>query len=46
MAKKKPTEAERAQRKADRERMLANAWRTRELAERAQAELDAKRSTE
>ena len=41
MAKKKRklTEADRA----DRERMLANAQRTRELAERAQAKLDAQR---
>jgi len=44
MARKKLTPAERARRRADRERMLANAMRTRELAERAQAELDAKRS--
>jgi hypothetical protein len=44
MAKKKLTEAERAEMRAHRERMLANAQRTRELAERAQAELDAKRS--
>ena len=45
MAKKKLTEAEHAELKAHVERMLANARRTRELAERAQAELDAKRST-
>jgi hypothetical protein len=44
MAKKKRTEAERAELKAFLERMSANAQRTRELAERAQAELDAKRS--
>jgi hypothetical protein len=42
MAKKKLTEAERAEFAAERERMLANASRTRELAERAQAKLDAK----
>jgi hypothetical protein len=45
MAKKKLTKAERDARRAERERMLANAQRTRQLAERAQAELDAKRST-
>jgi hypothetical protein len=45
MAKKKLTKAERAQFEAERKRMLANAQRTRELAERAQAELDAKRSS-
>ena len=44
MAKKKLTEAERAEFKAERERMLVNAARTRELAERAQAKLDAKSS--
>jgi len=44
MAKKKLTEAERAEFKAERDRMLANAVRTRELAERAQAKLDAKSS--
>ena len=42
MAKKKLTEAERAKFAAEREQMLANAARTRELAERAQAKLDAK----
>jgi hypothetical protein len=42
MAKKKLTEAEQAKFAAERERMLANAARTRELAERAQAKLDAK----
>jgi hypothetical protein len=46
MAKKKLTEAERAELKALRERMLANAQRTRDLAERAQAGLEAKRSAE
>jgi hypothetical protein len=44
MAKKKPTEAERAEWEAQRAQMLANAQRTRELAERAQAKLDAKTS--
>jgi len=42
MARKKLTEAERAELKAERERMLANAARTRVLAERAQAQLDSK----
>jgi hypothetical protein len=42
MAKKKLTEAERAEWNAQRARMRANAQRTRELAERAQAKLDAK----
>ena len=41
MAKKKLTEAERAASEARRAQMLANARRTRELAERAQAKLDA-----
>jgi hypothetical protein len=41
MAKKKLTKAERAERDARHERVLANAPRTRELAERAQARLDA-----
>jgi hypothetical protein len=39
--KKKLTEAERAERDAQRARVLANAQRTRELAERAEAKLDA-----
>jgi hypothetical protein len=43
MAKKKLTKAELVERRAERERALANAQRTRQLAERAQAELDAKR---
>jgi hypothetical protein len=43
MAKKKMTEAERAEWKAHLARMRANAARTRELAERAQAKLDAQR---
>ena len=42
MAKKKLTEAERAEWNAQRARMRANVQRTRELAERAQAKLDAK----
>jgi hypothetical protein len=41
MAKKKLTKAERDEMRRERERMLANAQRTRELAERAQAKLDA-----
>jgi hypothetical protein len=45
MAKKKLTEAEKAEFAAQRARMLANAQRTRELAERAQAKLDAKTRT-
>ncbi len=44
MPKKKLTKAERAERDARHERVLENALRTRELAERAQAELDAKSS--
>jgi hypothetical protein len=44
MAKKKLTEAERAEWDAQRTQMRANAQRTRELAERAQAKLDAKTS--
>jgi hypothetical protein len=42
MAKKKLTEAERAEWNAQRAQMRANAQRTRGLAERAQAKLDAK----
>jgi hypothetical protein len=42
MAKKKLTEAERTEWEAQPAQMLANAQRTRELAERAQAKLDAK----
>jgi hypothetical protein len=41
MAKKQLTQAERAERDARHERMPANAQRTRQLAERAQAKLDA-----
>jgi hypothetical protein len=44
--KKKLTKAERAERDARHERVLANARRTRELAERAQAKLDAESSPE
>jgi hypothetical protein len=46
MAKKKLTKAEREERDARHERVLANARRTRELAERAQAQLEAKGSPE
>ena len=42
MAKKKLTETERAAFQSERARMLRNAARTRELAERAQLKLDAK----
>jgi predicted RNase H-like HicB family nuclease len=41
MAKRKMTEAERAESDAFHEQVVANARRTRELAERAQAKLDA-----
>jgi hypothetical protein len=44
MAKKKLTKAERDEMNARHERMRANAQRTRELAEKAQAKLDAQRS--
>jgi hypothetical protein len=44
MPKKKLTKAERAERDARHERVLANARRTRELAERAQAKLEAQGS--
>ena len=44
MAKKKLTKAEREERDARLARMLANAERTRQLAERGQAKLDAERS--
>jgi hypothetical protein len=40
MAKKKLTKAERDERDARHERVLANAQRTRELAEQAQAKLE------
>jgi hypothetical protein len=41
MAKKRLTKTERAERDARHQKVLANAQRTRELAERAQAELEA-----
>ncbi|MHB8468613.1 MAG: hypothetical protein ACYDCH_02490 [Gaiellaceae bacterium] len=44
MARKKLTKAERAEWEAQLAQMRANARRTRELAERAQAKLDAKAS--
>jgi len=44
MAKRKWTKAERQERERDRQRALENARRTRELAERAQAKLDAEKS--
>jgi hypothetical protein len=46
MPKKKLTKAEREERDARHARVLANAQRTRELAERAQAELDARRAAD
>jgi hypothetical protein len=46
MAKRKLTKAEREEMRERHERTLANALRTRELAERAQAKLDAERSRE
>ena len=42
MAKKKLTKAERVERDARHERVFANARRTRELAELAQAKLEAR----
>jgi hypothetical protein len=44
MGKKKRTKAERAEFRAFLDQMQVNAMRTRALAERAQAELDSKRS--
>ena len=44
MAKRKQTKAEREEFTARHERTMANVRRTRELAERAQAKLDAERS--
>jgi hypothetical protein len=41
MAKKRLTKTERAERDARHQKVLANAQRTRELAERAQAKLEA-----
>jgi hypothetical protein len=46
MKRKKPTKAEREEMNARHARVLANARRTRQLAERAQAKLDAQRSSE
>jgi hypothetical protein len=43
MMKRKLSKAEREAREAEIERVLANARRTRELAERAQARLEAQR---
>jgi hypothetical protein len=45
MAKKKPTEAERQARKAEHERVLANAQRLRELAEKGLAKLEAQQQS-
>ena len=45
MAKKKLTKAEREEMEARHERVLANAQRTRKLAEQAQAKLDAGRTS-
>lgn len=45
MKRKKLTKTELAEMEAQRQQMLANAQRTRELAERAQAKLDAQRSS-
>jgi hypothetical protein len=44
--RKSLTKAEREERERERRRVLENARRTRELAERAQAKLDAQRSSE
>lgn len=44
MAKRKQTKAEREEFETRRKRTLANAKRTRELAERAQAKLDVQRT--
>jgi hypothetical protein len=44
MAKKKPMKTERAERDTRHQKVLANARRTRELAERAQAKLDSNES--
>jgi hypothetical protein len=46
MAKKKLTKTERAEMNARHAGVLENARRTRELAERAQAKLEAQRSSE
>ena len=45
MAKRKLTKAERTEWEAQRAQMLANAKRTRELAERAQAKLNSAESS-
>jgi hypothetical protein len=45
MAKRKRTKAEREESQARYEQGMANVRRTRELAERAQAKLDAERSS-
>jgi hypothetical protein len=45
MSKRKLTKAERDEMDAQRAELRANAQRTRELAERAQAKLDAQRAT-
>jgi hypothetical protein len=45
MAKRKPTKAELEEMKARHARVLANAQRLRELAERAQAKLDEQASS-
>ena len=44
--KKKPTKAEREERERQRQQVLANAERTRKLAEKALAELEAQRASE
>ena len=46
MKRKKPTKAELEEMNARHARVIANAERTRKLAERAQAKLDAQRSGE
>lgn len=46
MAMRKLTKAERVERDERHERVLANAQRTRELAERGQAKLDAEKRRE
>ena len=46
MKRKKPTKAELEEMKARHARVLANAERTRKLAERAQAKLDEQRANE
>jgi type II secretory pathway component PulM len=46
MKRKKPTKAELEEMRARHARVLTNAERTRKLAERAQAKLDAQRSSD